>query len=833
MFRRIRSRLTVAFAVPLALLLVVTAAAAWSSYRGDRSVTREANLAIAANGPSGIVNALQNERNEATADMVGVAAEAHLPVSSNADARRKTDQSLAAFRASIEASGASTRQVFQPALNALAQLPSVRRQVDAFKGDKSLGSPQAKAADVAAFDRYSTLIDGFLGAIAGAPQHMSDPTLRSSVETLDLLLNQSESLTVLAQQMFALSILQSGPHAGSTIPAADLGAYQVWTSRLSAYTSGPDGPVVAGIVQAANRTGQAMLPFVKDATAGKPLDVIGFTEAIGPATTAKSGANVWQQAASSIGNHISQRAAALRHQATVRVIGYSAGALGSVVLGLAILLLVSRSISRPLTRLAGDARRIAEVDLPASVEAIFDPESATASPSASDEAYDEASDEPAHSKRSQLKEVTEVAGALDDVRRKALELATEQAALRHKVGEAFVNLGRRNQNLVVRQLELITQIEREEEDPATLEDLFRLDHLATRLRRHAESLLVIAGSGALRSGSEAASAVDVVRAASAEVEDYQRLRLHHFDHAVVSASVTTDLVHILAELMENALAFSPPHASVGLHGRALESGYTISVVDAGIGMSAEAREESNRRLASGGDLSDAASRHLGLVVAGRLAARHGISVTLHDSEPGGIAARIQIPAGLIESSVASPAGLNASPVAIEPPVSQAQAAHDVPSHHQLNGSEHPAVTGADRRLAAPAPAEDPTPVTHLSSGAAPAAGTATGTGAVAPPPLPRRIPPPSEAAVPMPAGSASGPAFASESGEVDRGGAHFAGGGSLPRRVPGAALPGADDALRRNRTPSAQTPWAVSSALSDYLTNHAEPPTGRPSTEGQ
>lgn len=826
MFRRIRSRLTVAFSIPLALLLVVTVSSAWTSLRTDQSVARDANLAIAANGPSGIVTALQNERDEAGADMVGVAGEAHLPVSSDADARHKTDQALAAFEASVRASGGPTQRVFQPAIDSLSRLAAVRSQVDSFHGTKSLSDAAAKTADVAAFDQYANLIDGFLAAVSTAPQHMSDPTLRSSVETLDLLLNQSESLTVLAQQMFATGLLESGPHTTSTVPAADFGAYQLWTGRLSAYTSGPDGAIVSTVVRTANAAGQAMLPFVKAATAGAQLDVLGFTNAIRPATTGASGLNAWEEAAGAIGRHISQRAAHLRHQATIRVIAYSGVAVVSVLLGLLILLRVSRSISRPLAQLASDARRMADEELPAAVQAIFDP--GTAGP---ESAHPEAT--PAQ-KGGNLQEVMDVAGALASVKSKALDLATEQAVLRRKVADAFVNLGRRNQNLVTRQLDLITQIEGKEDDPATLEDLFRLDHLATRLRRHAESLLVIAGSGALRPWSEAASAVDVVRAASAEVEDYQRLQLHHFDHAVVSASVTTDLVHILAELMENALAFSPPHSSVGLHGRALESGYTISVVDAGIGMGAEALEEANRRLVSGGDLDDAASRHLGLVVAGRLASRHGITVALRDSEPGGVAARIHLPAGLIESSVVVPSGSGVASLQLEPPAQdphpvepvRAEPPESLPvvsSAAAALAVAPPAGPGLDapplgaQALAAPPVAEDPTTVTYLAPGDD-RAGAHYGDGAQ----LPRRVPPPGT----LPTSGA----LTSGDGSP---GAHLAGGTPLPRRVPGASLPGADDVLRRDRTPAAQTPWALSNALSDYLNNHAEPPTDRSSTEGR
>lgn len=760
MFRRIRSRLIAAFAAPLVILLAVTATTAWVSVRNEQSVTRETDVAVAANGPTGIVSALQYERDEATAGMVGVAGQAHLPVKSNADARNKTDQALAAFRASVAGSGPSVQAVYRPALAALSNLAAVRAQVDAFKGAESLSNPSARAADVAAFDRYRSLVDGFLSAVSTAPGHISDPQLRSSVETLDLFLNQSESLTVLAQQMFAASILQSSKGISIT-PASDFGAFQLWTQRLSAYSSGPDGAMVTQVINAANRTGQAMLPYVQAATAGISFDVVGFANAAGATTTNASGENVWQQGADVVGRHISSRAGTLHDQARLQVLVYGSAVAASLLLGLLLLIRVSRSISRPLTRLADDARRMAEKDLPEAVDAIFRSEApATESPGPA---------EPG----TRLKEVAEVSVALDGVRRTALELATGQARLRRKVADAFVNLGRRNQNLVTRQLEVLTQIERHEDDPATLEELFRLDHLATRMRRHAESLLVIAGSGASPSWSEAASAVDVVRAASAEVEDYRRISLHHFDHAVVTASLTADLVHILAELMENALSYSPPHSSVGLYGRALDDGYTISVVDAGVGMSVDAREAANRRLSSGGDLDDAASRQLGLVVAGRLASRQGVTVTLHESESGGTAARIRIPAPLIESSVAAPAD-SRPPVGVEPSRDgTAVADAGIDPIRQARLTVDPADAPAQEFPAYPmAPAQVPEPD-----------------------------------------------------------GAHFTRSAALPRRVPGASLPEAEDGLRRDRTSTDQTPWAVSYALSDYLTNRADPIPGRPSPE--
>jgi hypothetical protein len=201
------------------------------------------------------------------------------------------------------------------------------------------------------------------------------------------------------------------------------------------------------------------------------------------------------------------------------------------------------------------------------------------------------------------------------------------------------------------------------------------------------------------------------------------------------------------------------------------------------------------------------------VVAGRLAARHGISVSLRDSEPGGVVARIHIPAELVESSVAGPVQSDVAPVGVEP-VGQVAV-----SERPVTGTPAPApaLVMGPSALVAPAPPEDPTPVTQL--GADPAQDGAHFADAG---PLPRRVPAPGLSPDGLP-----------DLASADSPGAHFAGSGPLPRRVAGASLSGSDDVLRRDRTPDAQTPWAVSNSLSDYLNNHAGPPTDRPTTEAQ
>ena len=307
-------------------------------------------------------------------------------------------------------------------------------------------------------------------------------------------------------------------------------------------------------------------------------------------------------------------------------------------------------------------------------------------------------------------ELASLARAMQALGNAAVALAAEQTALRQSFAEAFVNLGRRNQNLVTRQLEYISELELGEADPQKLDQLFRLDHLATRMRRNAESLLILAGSGPARQWDAPVPAMDIARAASAEVEDYKRLRLHHFDPAMISGAATTDLVHILAELMENALAYSPPGSQVDVYGRFLEGGYVVVIVDSGIGMGEEELARANRRLAGETLEQDLPGRYLGHFVAGRLSARHGVTASLQPSHSSGLVARVKVPSELVE----------------EPPgdLPQVPAAQPAPSYDpgplspaDLEPAFEPSIL-ASAAPAPPAPAPEPALVT--SSGPAPA-----------------------------------------------------------------------------------------------------------------
>jgi len=232
---------------------------------------------------------------------------------------------------------------------------------------------------------------------------------------------------------------------------------------------------------------------------------------------------------------------------------------------------------------------------------------------------------------------------------------TEQAALRKSIGDLLHNLARRSQGLVDRQLELIDELERSEVDPDRLDELFRMDHLATRMRRNVENLIVLSGVDQRRRWSESVPLRDVVEAAVAEVEDYSRVQVAGVHDLTLSGQAASDVAHLLAELVENATSFSSPTTRVEVSGGPTGNGYVLEIEDHGIGMSDAELAEANRRLAEPLAADIAVSRMMGFHVVGRLAARHGIRVQLRHCWFGGVAALVLLPAALLGSAGEHPA----------------------------------------------------------------------------------------------------------------------------------------------------------------------------------
>ncbi|RSN61704.1 sensor histidine kinase [Actinomadura sp. WAC 06369] len=246
-----------------------------------------------------------------------------------------------------------------------------------------------------------------------------------------------------------------------------------------------------------------------------------------------------------------------------------------------------------------------------------------------------------------INEVRQIAESFDRAHEAVIVAAEGEIAARRGISEVFVNLARRNQALLHRQLSLLDTMERRTEDPAELSDLFRLDHLATRMRRHAEGLVILAGKTAGRGWRRPVPLVDVVRGAVAEVEDYPRVRVQPLPRVSLLGSAVADVVHLLAEVVENATTFSPPQSPVRVSGHPVANGFAIEVEDRGLGMTEEAIRAANARLADPPEFDPTDSAQLGLFVVARLAARHDVKVTLRPSPYGGTTAIALIPASLL------------------------------------------------------------------------------------------------------------------------------------------------------------------------------------------
>ncbi|MEU7872670.1 nitrate- and nitrite sensing domain-containing protein [Dactylosporangium sp. NPDC049140] len=318
----------------------------------------------------------------------------------------------------------------------------------------------------------------------------------------------------------------------------------------------------------------------------------------------------------------------------LRVVG--AGVLGllAVVLSILLSIRIGRSIIRRLVGLRQDAQDLADVRLPALVAQLRRGEKIDVVTAAPPLEYG-------------ADEIGKVGNAFSAVQRTAVQSAVQEAQVRQGLNEVFLNIARRSQTLLHRQLGLLDRMERRTTDPEELEDLFRVDHLATRMRRHAEDLVILAGAAPGRGWRNPVPMVDVIRGAVSEVEDYARVGFLALPEASLVGRAVADVIHLLAEVIENATAYSPPHTRVQISGQLVPNGYAIEVEDRGLGMAPEAIEEANHRLAQPPEFDPGNSARLGLFVVALLAARHGVRVTLRASAYGGITAVVLIPPHLI------------------------------------------------------------------------------------------------------------------------------------------------------------------------------------------
>lgn len=244
-------------------------------------------------------------------------------------------------------------------------------------------------------------------------------------------------------------------------------------------------------------------------------------------------------------------------------------------------------------------------------------------------------------------EIVNVGRAFTTVQRTAVEAAAGQAQMRRSVNKVFVNLARRSQSLLHRQLTMLEAMEQRAGDPETLDDLFDLDHLTTRMRRHSEGLIILSGAVPGRGWRTPVTIYDVVRGAVEEIENYRRVAVHVAPGPCLTGTVVTDVIHLVAELVENATMFSPPHTTVSVRGEMVARGYAIEVEDRGLGITTAEMARLNERLAGPPEFDLAGSDRLGLFVVTQLAARHGICVSLRPSPFGGTTAIVLLPGELV------------------------------------------------------------------------------------------------------------------------------------------------------------------------------------------
>ncbi|MFI7598505.1 nitrate- and nitrite sensing domain-containing protein [Actinoplanes sp. NPDC049681] len=315
----------------------------------------------------------------------------------------------------------------------------------------------------------------------------------------------------------------------------------------------------------------------------------------------------------------------------------------TLLLAVALAVVLARSLNSSLRRLREGALAVANRDLPDAVARLRDVRNL--GEGGPDDIVRQVRDPIRLNNRD---EIGQVAQAFNVVHREAVRVAAEQAALRTSVSAMFLNLARRSQSLVDRMIGELDQIERGEEDPKRLAQLFELDHLATRMRRNDENLLVLAGADSSAPRREDALVVDALRAAQSEVELYNRIEFGTVDTDVsIAAVAVNDVVRLVAELLDNATRFSPPNTVVVADGRRIRDYVVIQVEDRGLGMSEEQMDSLNRRLAETPDVDVAAFRLMGLAVVSRLAARYGIRVELRANMEGGTVAQVILPNSIV------------------------------------------------------------------------------------------------------------------------------------------------------------------------------------------
>jgi signal transduction histidine kinase len=517
--------------------------------------------------------------------------------------------------------------------------PAAASALRAWFSDLGQLGPIRAAADsgtmspLAAFEAYTNIIDAefhyYYSAIQDPGGTLSQPSIGASDGAYALEMADRE--TVLADGAFADRGMLSAA-AGQSFTAAAANRRLLMNDAITLLPASMSADYLSIENSAPYRQFQAMENQITSSIGSKgPIPVHASTwqsasqACLAAMTTAElnSAGQLAAMAAS-----LSDRS--LTEALVAGGVGLAAAA-GSVLL----MAWVGRKLTRDLKGLDGSVRAMAEVRLPLVVERLR----------RGDDVDVLAESPPPMT--STIKEISQIAASFAAVQEEAVAAAVDQARLRKGVGQVFLNISLRNQSLLHRQLGMLDSMERRTSDPGALADLFRLDHLTTRMRRHAEGLIILSGSTPARGWRHPVPVVDVLRAAIAEIEDYVRVDVVSESSDLIAGTAVNDLIHLFAELIENATVFSPPSTRIEIRADRVGNGLAVEIEDRGLGMAEEELADINSRLARPAEFDLANSEQLGLFVVSRLAARHAITVTLRRSAYGGTTAILLLPFGVI------------------------------------------------------------------------------------------------------------------------------------------------------------------------------------------
>ena len=620
--RPIRLFLIGMLAVPLVSLLALWGFAASITVRSAIS-DHDYNVSAAAliSGVRGLIIGLPQER---VRSYLWLTSDRTTPKASVIAARHLVDEEIPAVRAALKAQqgrlSAQSRSALNTVFTELGQLGTTRAAIDS-----GAMSPPA------AFGAYSTIIDHLFvyfdtsvqdrgASLTGISVGASDSGYAFEMTTREIAL-VGGALLDHGQMSAAARTLFAGSVANRRLLMNE--ALALMTPRLDAgYVSLENSP--------AYRQFQTMESRILAS----------------PGRTVPVNAGDWQSASLAVVSTMEKTQLDSADQLTTISAAQSdrlvteavlAGGLGLVAVVASVFLLVwfGRKVTKDLTGLNDSVRDMAAERLPRVVERLRRGDD-----------VDVAAESPPPG-ASTIREISRIAESFGTVQGAAVAAAVDQAKLRKGISQVFLNISMRNQSLLHRQLGMLDSMERRTSEPEALAELFRVDHLTTRMRRHAESLIILSGAVPGRGWRDPVPMVDVLRAAVAEVEDYVRVDVASESDDLVAGTAVNDVIHLVAELVENATVFSPPSTRIEVRAERVGTGVAAEVEDRGLGLSAEELADINRRLESSQEFDLAASEQLGLFVVSRLAARHGIRVSLRRSVYGGTTAIVLLPFGVV------------------------------------------------------------------------------------------------------------------------------------------------------------------------------------------